>query len=164
MMMEADVERGVRGAVQVLEERPAARGVALHQPVFVSGERTGLAQHLFGHRHLADIMEQPRRGCLPRLRLVEVDGAAQVQHQRADRDRVQVVILVLALQSDEPDQRRAVARKRSCDLVDERRHRLQIDGTAEPRRAEDALHFALGATEDEPGLGHLLARRNARPA
>ena len=119
---------------------------------FLGAEATFLAEDRIVDADLADIVEQSGKAVFVDFALAAPELACDIHHQRRDRDRMQMSVLVLLLEADRLDQR---ARAMPCgghDVADEFLESTQFDGAPRTDPRESIAHDPKRARHQLPGL------------
>ena len=124
------------------------------------GQAAGLVEHLIGHLHLAEVVEQTADATLAQVFAGQPEGAPEGDHQGAHAHRVQEGVVVLVLDADEAQQRAAVAQHRAGDRLHHRLGVLEGHRLAEAHIPHHRTHDLVGLLVDLPGAVHLLAHRH----
>ncbi len=151
MVMQADIDHRRCHGLRVHEYLHAQLGVGLNDLEFVAGQAARFVEHRRGNHHFADIVHQPGHTGLTDLIVRHAHAFGQRNHQRADRHRVHVGVLVGGLQAGQADQRVRMAQDRIGDFLHQQLHIADIHGPAHARFGKHGHDRVSGPSADQPG-------------
>ena len=144
--MQAYVERNFADRALLEQQAVAIDRMLLHDGKFLVGELARLVENLDRRQRLAEVVQQPGHGRLPRCRRVERQLMRKRRHQRADRHGMHVGVVVGRLEAGQADQRPRIARHRGRNFLGHGGGGLDVDG---PPHA----HFLKHRDDGLLGLG-----------
>ena len=161
VVVQADIHRHRAGAALDKQPVPQPR-VGAHHVEFGVGQLAGLVQNVQRHHRLADIVKQAGHAGLAAGGGTQAELARQRDHERADRDRMHVGVVVFRLEARKADKRAGVAEHRLGQLLDQRLEFLGVHGLAQAQLTEELLHRILRLPAQARRLHDLVLERGAR--
>ena len=164
MVVQADVHRGFTGVAGFLQHLPAAQGVGADDAELGIRQLARLVQDLQRYRRLAQVMQQAGQARRPAGVIVLAHLLGQRHHQRADRHRVHVGVVVLGLQPGQADQCAGVAEHRLGDVVNQWQAALGLQRAAQAGLGEHRAHGSPRALAQLGRMAQFFGHRGVRRA
>lgn len=136
--------------------------MGLHDVELVVRQAAGLVQDAQRNGRLAHVVHQPAQARLAGQDAVQPQLAGQRQHQRADRHRMQIGVVVARLEPRHAEQGLRMAADRIGDLAHQRQGGLRVDGAAHPGFLEHPHDLILRGQAQAAGLVDLFFQGHRR--